>query len=302
MRLSSLLLGVFLLFATVPSVTAQGEAALTVQVQGITGGSSVPPGSQRVPMLNLSFTASCKAAVTVHAVTVRHRGMGAIRDLFSVYAESDGRRVARGRVFSSRAPVLTMDLENVVVPACGTRTVHFLADISAIAAMGGEHRLTVENAAAIDAGGASVRILSSAVPSLRRTVGEFLGSVTVEYLPLLSYVRYGDHRIVARLRLSVSGERDQLLKGLLLTNGGSARDGDLVNIFAEMGGKRVTRILPRMEGDLMRLAFDPSLLLPRSNRYLLDVRADVRSSMRKTIKLTVEEPSDVVAETVTRLR
>jgi len=253
-------------------------------------------------MLDLIFTASCKAAVTVHAVTVRHRGMGATRDLYSVYAESGGKRVARGMTFSQHGAVLTMNLQDFTVPACGTKTVNFLADISAIAAVGGEHRLTAENAASIDAGGVSVQILSSDTLTLRRTVGSFLGSISVEYLPLLSYVRYGDHRTVARLRLSVSSERDQILKELLLTNGGSARDGALVNISAESGGKRVTQILPQMEGDLLRLTFNPSLLLSRNSTYLLDVRADVRSSMRKTVKLTVEEPSDVITEPVTRRR
>jgi hypothetical protein len=65
---------------------------------------------------------------------------------------------------------------------------------------------------------------------------------------------------------------------------------------------RVTPVLPSLEGDLAPFVFDPPLLLEHGNVYLIEVRADVRASRRRTIRLLVEEPEDVEAREAVRGR
>ncbi|MDD5751505.1 MAG: hypothetical protein PHS73_03220, partial [Candidatus Peribacteraceae bacterium] len=108
--------------------------------------------------------------------------------------------------------------------------------------------------------------------------------------------------MIGRLRITVDSVADQELTEIVLTNGGSARDAHLQRIAAELRGQPVTRVLSSMDGDRIPLVFDPPMVLPRGGTWLLDLRANVRSGIRKTLSLTVEEGSDVTARPLTGRR
>jgi len=277
-------------------VGAQAPGSLSVEARSSASSVSIPPGAQRVAMLTLTLSAACDGDVLVNGLTLIHKGMGAVSDITGVYAESEGRRISRVRSFSSREGVLCLDFRSFSIPACGQAEIVVRANFSASAAAAGEHDLIVAGAGDIDASvPVTVRTSSSGV---YRTVGPTRGTVTVTVLSPLNRVSYGDHRMIGRLRITVDGVADQELSGITLTNRGSASDTNLQNITAELRGQSVSRALTSMDGDLLPLVFDPPLILTRGGTWLIDLRANVRSGIRKTISLTVEESGDVSAQPV----
>ena len=50
-----------------------------------------------------------------------------------------------------------------------------------------------------------------------------------------------------------------------------------------------------LDTDRVRLSFDPPFLLRRNEERLVELRADVLASRRKTIRIVLEEESDVEA-------
>ncbi|MDD5623429.1 MAG: hypothetical protein PHI23_01825 [Candidatus Peribacteraceae bacterium] len=133
----------------------------------------------------------------------------------------------------------------------------------------------------------------------RRTAGEAVGSVTVGDLPLTGSVTYGAGRIVARFTLTAEGTRNQRVEAMTLTNRGSARNADLQNLSLENGrGRRVTPVMSRLDGEHICFLFDPPLVLTPHQTQVLQVRADVRASRRRTIKFLLEEASDLLVEEV----
>lgn len=267
--------------------------ALSVQVQEQKP-ASVPPGAQRVTMLDLHFSASCSGDIAVRGVTVTHGGMGDVRDISSVYAMSDGQRISRGRALSSGdGSAMLAFRPAITVPVCGEKNVSIMADFASDAVVTGEHRLSLLAAGDIDARGVTVTLEGGADAPVRRTVGAEQGSITAEFLPLLVRVTYGDHRTVARLRLTAEGTYDQAVDAITLTNDGSARDTDLQNLALETSRGQVLARLPSLRDHLAPFILTTPLTIERGQVFLLTVRADVRAGRRRTIGFTLEEPGDL---------
>jgi hypothetical protein len=90
----------FALFG-VQAVQAETPSAITViEAPAITG--SVPLGAERIPMLQLTFKASCSAPVTIRTLTVHHTGLGSVSNLAKMYAVDGTTRLSRGVVLSSK--------------------------------------------------------------------------------------------------------------------------------------------------------------------------------------------------------
>lgn len=259
---------------------------------------SVPPGTQRVPMLTLQLSASCAGDVTVESLRVRRRGLGASADILTVYGMSDGRRMSSGNQLS-RSGEADLHFRELRVPACGKRSLDILADFAPVAAVAGEHWLTVEHAGGVEAGGATVRLLREAAEPVRKRTsgGPARGVIQVEYLSLLTTVRYGDNRTVARLRLRADGRERHRIFAITLTNEGSARGNDLENLSFHAGrGGPLGPAAPEMDGDRVRAVFDPPLVLERNQERVLELHADVRVGSSKTLRFVLEEPGDLEAE------
>ncbi|MDD3896592.1 MAG: hypothetical protein PHU04_01955 [Candidatus Peribacteraceae bacterium] len=290
--------------AVVPAneiVAEQRTGALSVHAEDAALFSGVAAGSQRVPMLSVNLAASCEADVPVTALTVVRSGLGAHADIQAVYAEEGGRRLSSARTIDSRDGSVQLRLRNFTVPACGMRTVQILVDFSPDAAIAGEHRMLLAPMFPVDAGNASVTVQETDVPLVRRTVGSVRGSVHVSMLDLSQRISYGDQRRVARFLLSARGSEWQEVRAIRFTNQGSASGRDLQNLSVMTStSTRVSRVAAAMEDDSASMVFDPPLLLSPGQERVLELRADVRASSRKTVRFTVEEPSDVIARSARR--
>lgn len=285
-------------YYTAPHSYFDAPGELTVQLQH-TGVRTIQRGSQRVPMLHLTASASCEQDVPLYGLTLRKRGLGDPRDISAVYLAYQGQRISTGRRPSTRG-IVNVHLRNVTIPACKSIDFEVLADFSPDAAIAGEHWFTIDNGAQVDADAGRIVIERSphSPPRPRTTAGLRTGVISVEYPRLTNRVRYGENQTVARLTLNADGSSDHVLRSILLTNEGTARGLDLQNIYLSTSQNRVTTVAPRMNGDTVHLTFDPPLLLEKNDSRTFSLRADIRASRRRTLRFVLEEPSDLVTQSV----
>ena len=278
---------------SLPAFAFAQNSELTVEVTPALS-QTVPLGAQRVPMLTVSIKNDCSAAVTVRSLQVMHGGRGDSADLSRVYVFKEGNRISRSTSFSSSTQLAKLRFTPVTLAPCGQATLIILADISQEAAFTGEHRLSLET---VETQGATIVIKTSAQSQNVNTSPQNIGGVTAEFLELPRTLRYGAKRVVARMRLTADSERDQQVLTIRLTNDGSARGGDLQNMYAETNaGIILTPVIATLDGDSVTLTFEEPLKIGRNEERLIIVKADIRASRKRTVRLIAEEEADIVAE------
>lgn len=277
-----------------PQQAVLSPGALTVTAapaQQITAGR----GSQRVPMLSLSFSAECaKGPISIEEIRLLRTGPGSSDDLAAVYLDEDGIRMSTAHSVP-REGAFTLRLRGFHIEPCDTRTLTVLADIAADADIAGVHGLQLQSQDPFLANARSVRIsVAPGFAPMLRTAPQASGRIEVSFLPLIHRISYGDNRTVARLRLTAS-ERDQTISAVTLTNLGTASNGDLQALrLTTAQGKDLT-MSASMNGKRVRLTFDPPFVLNKGRTVLLHLRANVRSGASRSVQFTLEEPSDLAA-------
>jgi len=294
MSISSFLTAIALSLIPVQLLAASAQV-MVVQTPSAIG--SVPQGAQRVAFLQLEISASCAAPATVREITLLHEGLGSMSNIERVYLTDGRRRLTRGRTIDESDSTVRLKFIPVLkLAACASRTLFVAADFASDAAPSGEHRMSIELHTDVLADGAFVTITGKkeAAPAVVRP--KSVGAVTVTFLNLTSPLRYGGNRTLARFRLEADGQTDQEIHSILLTNDGKAIDEDLQNLrLQNRKGIVLTDIAAAMEGNAVRLMFNPPLRLDRNDEILLDVKGDIRASNRRTVRFGVEEPSDLEA-------
>ena len=282
--------------ALVASQVQSGQ--LTVTAGSSDTATSITRGSSRVPMISLTFAASCDADIPVHSIDLQRKGLGDKQDIEAVYAVSGSRRISNASGISSRDGSFQLRLRRFTVPACEERTLEVQADFSDEAQTAGEHRIVLASQTPIDADASRISVRQTSAAPTRRTVGYSQGSVTVEMLPVLRRIRYGNNRVVARIRLTAEDE-DHVVSVIRFTNQGSAHDSDMQNLYlATNRGERISDRVSSMQGDNVMLTLSPPFFLAQNERYVLELRADVLVGSSSTVGFSVEEPADVVANMV----
>ncbi len=263
------------------------------------GGRTIAPGMQRIPMLDIMIDASCTSDVALYDLTVRRKGLGLNSDIDRVYVMSNGKRISRTRQVSNNRGDISFHFRNQIIPACGSKTLSVFADFSTSASIAGEHTFVIENE--YDLGSSASKIILDKGPMVyptKRTSGRVIGTISVDYLNVTSPVRYGNNRTIQRFVLEADNRTHHIIESITFTNEGSARNADLQDLYLQAGRKIMTNILPWMEGDRITFYFDPPVSLRKNHRRKFELKADVMASRSRTIRLEIEEPSDIVAEPV----
>ncbi len=263
-------------------------------------GGTIPVGAQRVEMLRLTLSASCDAPVALESITVHRAGLGVREDISAVYILSGTTRLTDGRTFDSKDHTAELRFRGVTIDACDSMDLSVLIDISSDAAPASEHRIDIRSGSDIQTSAREVRLQAAKEVTPRRTGGTQRASITVETLQLTNRVSYGPGRTVGRFRISSRGQTNQVIEAITFTNGGSARDGNLLNLYIQGNRTVLTSVAKRMTGDRVRLLFSPPLILENSQSRVFELVADVRASRSRTIRFTVEESADVEAVPVAR--
>lgn len=269
------------------------RGSVTVAAQS-TGSATVPPGAQRVEMLRLRMTAGCNGDVDIHTISLQRRGRGANADIASIYAVHRGKRITRARPVARKDGSVDLNVRNFRVPACEAEDVFIVANFSPTASAAGEHRFELRG---IDAAGSTVRIEQhvAAPNTARRTSGRAVGQITVDYVPLNRRVRFGERQTVSRFTLKADSKDDHLLQAITFTNNGSASKSDLQNLYIGFRNRRISTLVPQLDGDTARIQFDPPFLLKKNQRLTFGLHADINAGRSRTIQFVIEETGDLEA-------
>lgn len=298
-RMKQFLLSAVLFLA--PSFAFAAPAAtLTVSQSAVTN-TSIPLGAHRIAMATLTLKASCDGPVTVRTITVHHAGLGKLSDIEKIYLMDDTTRISRGAVLQSKTQSALLRPTGLVLKACASRTLTIAMDLSATASAGSEHTLFVESADDIQST-TSVILATEPTPTTPvRTTPSTQGSITYTEVPTSSRnVLFGKNRILLRFSLKADGNKDQAVDAITFTNDGSATDTDLQQLYLTTAdGTIVSDVAASMDGELLRITFHPPLLVQKHATRLLLLHGNVTASRRRTIELTVEEPSDIEAHSAT---
>ncbi len=291
------LIGLVALLSSVP-VSAQ-SSALVVRAKTVAAQGSVAIGAQRVPMLHLEMAAPCGTKTSLRSITVHHAGLGNPSDIAAVYAMQGNRRVTRSATVNAKSQEAILRFRDFSLKPCEKTSLTVMVNLSADAANGGQHSLSLEHAEDINAGTTPARLTTTPAFATASVAPVRQGTITVTYLNLPRRVEYGANRMVARLKLEADGEANHYIDAMTFTNNGKARDADLHNLYLDASRRQLgSSIIEKMDGALARFHFDMPLLLEKNSSLILELRADVRASRTKTIQFEIEEPSDIEARSV----
>jgi len=276
------------------------SSALSVTQTPTTIG-SVPVGGSRIPMLTLTLQASCAAPVSIRTLTVHHKGMGATDDIERVYLLEGTTRISRAAVLQRTTGEAILRPSKLTIDACTTRTLQVAMDLSADAHAGAEHSIVLNGEDDIQSNGdVSVKTAASASVS---AAPKNAGSVTYTEVPLATRnVLFGKNRSLLRFSLKANTVA-QSVNAITFTNDGSARNTDLQNLaLYTSNGQQVSESAISLDDDTVRIVFDPAFTIEKNATHLLTLRGDVTASKRRTIDLSVKEPSDIEAVPMKRAR
>lgn len=276
--------------------TVHPRGNLSVDAEAPTAG-SVPPGAQRVAMLRLRLQADCSDDVEVRTITVQRRGLGANADIENIYAVHRGGRISRARTIARKDGSVDLNIRNFRLAQCDDEEVVVYADFSPTASPAGEHRLELR---AIDAGTSQVRIehRKGNFTQPRRTAGRSVGQISVDYLNLNRRVRFGARQTISRFTVKADSTDHQLLRAITFTNNGSASGQDLQNLYIGFRNRPISTIARSMNGDSVRLEFDPPFRLQKNQKIKFGLHADVKASRSRTLQFVIEEEADIEASPI----
>lgn len=284
-----------------PRVTQSVGELLTVTEMQRNALVTTPAGSQRVPMLTLELRASCDGPIRVTRLPLIRRGLGANDDIASVYALQDGIRVSPASPISNRDGSFSLSFRNVVIPACDRQELVIAADISADAAIAGQHRMMLDRTDRADAGTAEVMYGSGDPVTSSVTASDVSphsnpssSALAVRLIDVPGRIKFGPSRHIATVSLEAEGGTDHYVRSITFTNDGSASGGDIRNLYVtDSRGAVLSPVVPYMTDRRVRVPFRPPYFIEGGNAQRVELRADVVSGVGRTIRMVIEEPSDI---------
>lgn len=278
-----------------------GGSGVTVSLSGATpAAASVPQNGSRVPMAKVNFTASNDGAVTVSSVTVKRIGLSTYSQVDKVWAEKDGKIVASKKSMNSNDESILTFTPGLVVSAGGTVTVELLVSLTTAS---GNIGLSVQNAAAVYAGGATV---SGSFPVNGNLMAPIAYSVVNLGLNGTSTsaisVKVGDEKVeLGKLTVNFNGTaRDVTITSLMLKNNGVE---DLakatMNLYLEYNGEKVSESAV-VDGRYVTFYFPAGGfdLLKDDSSKILYVKGDIiakESSSSGSLVFVLNKSTDLMA-------
>lgn len=279
-----------------PIVLGNGILELSVSSKNPMG-DSVPKGANGVTMLSVDLTASCDDSVQITDLTLLHGGLGATGDIDGVYGSMGGARVSRKRTLDSKAQTATLHFSSPInIAACKTVTLDLMADFTTTASTSGEHNLEVELPSDVMSNAKQVKGNFPLKGKMFRVASVTSGSMTVDDRTVSpSDVKVGDKAaLIGKFEFSANSVEDQTIYSITLQNDGSAGDGDITNIrMTRADGTVLTNTATSTNGDYVTLVFNPPFVIKSSDKMTLSVIADIVGGAGDTLKMIVEETSDV---------
>lgn len=279
---------------TASSESGKGDVQFSIVSSPLLG--SVPRGATRVEMAVINISASCEADIVLEEIEITHIGLGDSSDIAALYLYNGQRRVSRARTFDAHARKAQLRPTSLVIKKCDAVRLQVLVDIASDAQSASEHGVTIAGVSALSSSAKTTTFLPVDSTERRITSPKDIGSITANFLPIKGPLRYGHTETVARLQLTADSSNDHLLRSIVFTNLGDARDMNLLNFTLET---RMGSILGppalRMRGLQVMLTFDPTYVLERGRTVVFLLKAQINASRSRKVNFTIQEPSDLYA-------
>lgn len=276
---------------TQPVIKQQLVTSATVTVQPVVNTNTIAPGTQRVPMLEITFNSQCIEPARLWTLNVQRVGLGASSDIQAIYITQNGNRVSATRSVPQSGE-LSLSLRDVEFTNC-MATIQLTADFSPEAKPFGQHTFTVES---VQASEEFSVVTENAI--VTNTIPTDPGIVRVINLSPTSRVHIGTNVTVGRIRLE-SVENNQELLRIVFTNQGSAQNNDLTNFYiTSRAGIALSTVTPAMNDKRVQISFVPETILKAGDSIELLLKADYLSSRQNTVDFTIEEPTDVISNSI----
>lgn len=276
-------------------VLMAAASSLSVSVEQMTQ-AVAPRGASRVALLTVHVALPCSAdgAVTLQSLHVKREGLGDAADIEGLYVLEGSIRQSRVQTIDRKSQDAVLRLRAASLLPCEARTLTVAGSFASTAAAGAEHRVSLRQITMMHADGTVVTTdIDAAVLPPARIAPVDSAPPVFTLRPLSRRISYGAGRTLARFLLSAQ-EDDLLMHAITLENRGSASGNDLQNLrIVNAKGEILTTTQVSLDGDRVRLEFRPPLLLERSSERLLELRGDVRSSIKKTVRLELTETDDM---------
>jgi hypothetical protein len=262
-------------------------------------GDTVPRGAIGVAMLSADFTASCADDILMEGVTLIHEGQGSQADITNAWMSVNGGRVSRTRVFDSEDQTSDLRFSRpLLIKACETVTVDFMADFLSTAAINGRHNYVVELASDILSNAQNVTGNFPVRGEAFEISAVTSGRVTATYRSVTpDNIDVNDKQtVVGKFEFAVDSTEDQTFYSVTLENAGTASDGDFTNILIRRtDGTPLTDTVAQTVADYVTLTFDPPFTVLEGDKMTLEAVADIVDGAGDTLQMQFEETNDIFA-------
>ena len=260
-------------------------------------GDTVPKGAMGVAMLSADFTASCSDDVLIDGLTLIHEGQGVQSDIISSWMSVNGARVSRTRVFDSEDQTADIRFSRpLLIEACQTVTVDFMADFLSTAGTNGRHNYVIELKSDILSNAQDVTGTFPIRGETFEVAAVSSGIITTTYRSVTpSNVDVNDEdAVVGKWEFSINSTEDQTFYSVTLENAGTASDGDFMNIYVRRTDETpLTDVVSQTVADYVTLTFDPPFTVLEGDKITLEAVSDIVDGAADTIKMQFEEVNDV---------
>ncbi|MFA7245311.1 MAG: hypothetical protein WC070_04000 [Candidatus Magasanikbacteria bacterium] len=288
-----------ILMQTAPSTETPNQAGtLTLSLSANT------PSSMNLPkdILGQTYvTMVAKAgdkAVDLTGLTVERAGLGRYDDFDKVYVVVDGITHGSKRVLGSDDEVeiyFSTDSNKITIPANSSVSISIVADMNGTLADSGNSSYlriaSVETTAKVNA---TFPISGNAMT----VSGVSAPSITFDYSGNTSDLIVGEtDKTVAEFSFDASTTEDVKLYSVLLKQKGTASTSDVVDYTLYYGDEVVAGPVQLGSNDYVKFVLSSPMLLEQDEiNYDFTVKADVVSGNGETVKLVLDERTDVVAK------
>ena len=257
---------------------------------------SVPKGATGVVFTCWDFTAG-SAPVVVQSLTVHRTGAGSQTDFNNVYLYNDAARLTTGRSINSSSQTVEFNNVNVDIASGGMAKLCLVGDFTTLAAGAAQHAFELTAATSVTTNASSVGGTFPLTGNLMTVAGGTVGKVTVTVNGALDQITVGQSQArIAQFQLETDGSEDQSLQRVALYVRGSVRTTDLsnFNLYKATGGAPIATTPSVGPNGLVTFVLATPDVVQRGQREIYYVTADVKGRNADTVKVYLDQPSDLL--------
>jgi hypothetical protein len=263
---------------------------------------SIPYNVQGQVYTSVNLTASNDGAVELTGLEVRRTGLGETSSFDKVYVEVDGVRHGNKRTLGSDNVAnlyFNTDSSKIIIPAGQTVTLDIVADMAS-ENVGGDNALSIVSASSVDTN-ATVSGLFPITGNLMSISSVGAPGVSIEFIGNEDDLYLGDEQVeVAEFEIENSDKdntnEDISFTEITLENTGTADNDEVINYtLYDNSDEIISGPVDADSNDMIKFVLEDAMTIEDNDSETFVVKADIYDGRGKTVKLALDETTDVKA-------